>query len=217
MELEEFKSAWQTLNQKVDRQAELNLHLLRENRKEKARHGLRPLVWGQALQMAVGALLALASGSFWVDHRQVPHLLFTGLLFHAYGLAMILAGARMQVLIRRVDFGAPVVDIQKRLAQLRRFYVVGGMWIGLPWLLLWMPFTAMAIMGFFGVDMFVKEPQVITSNVAAGVVGLILALLYIRWAQGRPKLAKTLEGFAAGSSLNKAQRVLDEIARFEHE
>lgn len=217
MELDDFKSAWQTLNQKLDQQATLNLQLLRESRAEKARHGLRPLVWGQAIQIVLGAFLTLYSAGFWWIHRQVPHLLFTGLLMHAYGLAMILFGVRMQVLIHRIDFGAPVLSIQKQLAQLRRFYVVGGMAIGLPWWLLWIPCLTMLFMGLFGVDMYVKVPQVITLNVAVGVAGLILTWLFLRWSQGRPKLATTLEDAAAGTSLNKAQRMLDEIARFEHE
>ncbi len=215
MELDDFKSAWQALNQKLDQQTALNLQLLRESRAEKARHGLRPLAWGQAIQMTLGALLILFSAGFWSNHRQVPHLLFTGLLMHAYGLAMVLFGVRMQVLIVRIDFGAPVLDIQKQLAQLRRFYVVGGLWIGLPWWLLWIPFMVM-VFGSLGVDIYARAPQIITINVAACLVGLILTLLFIWWSKGRPKLAKMLENSAAGTSLNKAQRLLDEIARFEH-
>jgi hypothetical protein len=215
MELDDYKSAWQALNQKLDQQNGLNLYLLREGRAEKARRGLRPLVWGQAIQMVLGALLILFSVGFWSNHRHVPHLLLTGLLMHAYGLATILFSVRMQVLIHRIDFGAPVVDIQKQLAQLRRFFVVGGFWIGLPWWLLWIPLTIMAFMGL-GVDIYLRAPQVITINVAACASGLVLTLLFLRWAQGRPKLAKMLEDSAAGSSLNKAQRRLDEIARFEH-
>lgn len=217
MELDDFKSEWQTLNQKLDQQATLNLQLLRESRKEKARHGLRPLVWGQAIQMVLGALLALYSAGFWWNHQQVPHLLFTGLLMHAYGLAMVLFGVRVQVLIHRIDFGAPVLSIQKQLAGLRRFYVVGEMCIGLPWWLLWIPCMTMLFMGRFGVDLYVKVPQVITLNVAVGIVGLILTWLFLRWSRGRPKLAETLEDATAAPSLNNAQRMLDEIARFEHE
>ncbi len=216
MELDDFKSAWQALNQKLDQQTALNLQFLRESRAEKARHGLRPLIWGQAIQMVLGALLILFSAGFWSDHRQVPHLLFAGLLMHAYGLAMVLFGVRMQVLIHRVDFGAPVLTIQKQLAQLRRFYVVGGLWIGLPWWLLWVPFMVMVFRSL-GVDMYAKAPEVIIINVAVGALGLILTMLFILWANGRPKLAKTLEDSAAGSSLNKAQRMLDEITRFERE
>jgi serine/threonine-protein kinase len=217
MELDDLKATFQDLNARLDRQNALNLSLLRENRQEKARHGLRPLAWGQALQMAAGALLVLGSASFWWNHRDVPHLLATGLLFHAYGLALILCGVRMQVLLHRVDFGAPVVEIQKQLARLRRFYVVGGLWIGLPWWLLWMPFMAMVFMGLFGVDMYVNAPQMVGINLAVGLTGLLLTWLFHRWAQGRPSLARKLSDSIAGTSLTRVQGLLDEISRFERE
>lgn len=214
MELDDLKATFQTLNANLERQNALNLALLRESRKEKVRHGLRPLVWGQAIQMALGLLLALLSAGFWTAHRQVPHLLLAGLAMHAYGLVMILFGARMQVLIHAVDFGAPVLEIQKRLARLRRFYVVGGMWIGLPWFLLWLPFMTMVFMGLFGADMWVNAPGVYALGAAIGVGGLGLTFAFHRWALGRPGLSKKLEASAAGTSLNRAQALLDELAGF---
>lgn len=215
MELDDLKATFQNLNASLERQNALNLALLRESRKEKARHGLRPLVWGQAIQMGLGLLLALVSAGFWTTHRQVPHLLLTGLILHAYGVAMILFGACMQVLLHRVDFGAPVLEIQKRLARLRRFYVVGGLWIGLPWWLLWLPFLAMVFMGLFGADLWVNAPGMFTGGLAIGVGGLLLTFVFHRWAQGRPGLTKKLEASAAGTSLNRAQALLDELAGFE--
>lgn len=217
MELDDLKATFQTLNANLERQNALNLALLRESRKEKARHGLRPLVWGQALQMGLGLLLALVSAGFWTTHRQVPHLLLTGLLLHAYGLVMILFGARMQVLLHRVDFGAPVLEIQKRLARLRRFYVVGGLWIGLPWFLLWLPFMTMVFMGLFGADLWVNAPGLFISGFVIGVGGLVLTLVFHRWAQGRPTLARKWADALAGASLTRAQRLLDELADFERE
>ncbi len=217
MELDDLKTTFQALNSRLDQQHALNLALLRESRKEKARHGLRPLVWGQALQIALGALLALVSGGFWTAHRQVPHLLLAGLVMHAYGLAMILFGVRMQVLLHRIDFGAPVLEIQKRLARLRRFYVVGGLWIGLPWFLLWIPFLTMVFMGLFGADLWVNAPGMITGGLAIGVGGLVLTFVFHRWARRRPGLPEKLEASAAGTTLNRAQALLDELAGFEAE
>lgn len=215
MELDDFKSAWQELNRKLDQQHALNLHLLRESRAAGVRHGLRPLARGQALQIVLGALLVLFSIGFWSNHRHVPHLLLTGLLMHAYGLAMILFGIRVEVLIHRIDFGAPVLGIQKQVAELRRFFVVGGLWMGLPWWLLWIPLMMMVFKGL-GVDLFARTPLVITLGAAVGSAGLVLTLLFLRWAKGRPRLASLLEGSAAGRSLARAQRTLEEIARFEH-
>ena len=63
----------------------------------------------------------------------------------------------------------------------------------------------------------VRAPQLVTINVAACSIGLCLTVLFLRWAQGRPKVARILETSASGYGLNKAKRMLDELARFEHQ
>jgi hypothetical protein len=217
MELDDMKAAWQTLDRRLDAQATLNLHMFKEGKLDKLRRGLRPLVWGQAIQIAIGALIAVWGGSFWVDHREVPHLLIAGLLVHAAGISMIALGALMEALIARIDYSAPVLTIQRQLAQLRKVYVRGGLAIGLPWWVLWVPLVIVFLKTAFGADLFVNAPGVVWINIAAGFVGMLLTWMFIRLADKRPLLAKRLDDSAAGGSLNKAQAHLDEIARFEQE
>jgi serine/threonine-protein kinase len=78
----------------------------------------------------------LWGGGFWTEYLDVPYLLIAGLLVHAAGLSMIGLGAAMQVLIARIDYSAPVLAIQRQLAQVRTLYVYGGLAVGLPWWLL---------------------------------------------------------------------------------
>ena len=54
MELDDFKLAWKELDRKLDRQYALDLLRFREERGKRMKSGLRPLVWGQALQMLFG-------------------------------------------------------------------------------------------------------------------------------------------------------------------
>ncbi len=216
MELDDMKAAWQTLNQRLETQAALNLHVFREGKIDRMQRGLRPLVWGQAIQIVIGALVAIWGGGFWVDHMDVPHLLIAGLLVHAAGISMIALGALMETLIARIDYSAPVLTIQRQLAQLRKVYVRGGMAVGLPWWFLWMPFLMVAG-GYAGVDVYKHAPSVIWIGSAIGVAGLLATWAFMRWAGKRPQLAKRLEDSAAGGGINKAQTCLDEIARFEQE
>jgi hypothetical protein len=217
MELDDMKAAWQTLNQRLETQTALNLQLFKEGKLDRMRRGLRPLVWGQAIQIVFGALIALWGGSFWVQHLDVLHLLVAGVIVHAAGITMIVLGAVMESLIARIDYSAPVLTIQRQLAQLRKVYVRGGLAIGLPWWVLWVPFVIVFLKTEFGADLFVNAPGVVWINIAAGFVGMLLTWMFIRWAAKRPRLAKRLEDGAAGGSLNRAQSHLDEIARFEQE
>ena len=59
MELDDLKQAWQALDKRLEQQNTLNLHLFKQSRLDKMKSGLRPLVWGQAIQIVVGVLLAV--------------------------------------------------------------------------------------------------------------------------------------------------------------
>jgi hypothetical protein len=211
MELDDMKAAWQTLNQRLDAQEALNLHMFKEGKLDRMKRGLRPLVWGQAIQIAIGALIAIWGGSFWVAHMAEPQLLIAGLLVHAAGISMIALGALMETLIARIDYSAPVLTIQRQLLHLRKVYVRGGLAVGLPWWVLWIPFAEVAA------NKHAFAPSFIYINYAVGVAGIIATLLVYRWLHKRPQLAKRLEDGAAGRSIVNAQRLVDEIARFEQE
>ena len=217
MELDDMKAAWQTLDRRLDTQTALNLHMFKDGKFDRMRRGLRPLVWGQAIQIVTGAFIAVWGAGFWVDHRDVPHLLIAGLLMHAAGISMIALGAVMQALIARIDYSAPVLAIQRQLAQLRRVYVRGGMAIGLPWWLMWIPFMMVLAKSRAGVDIYANAPAFVWINAAVGVAGLIATWIFHRWSRKRPQLAKWLDDGAAGRSINKSQAYLDQIARFEQE
>jgi len=215
VELDDLKRAWQALDRRVDAQAALNLHTFKDNTFDKMRGGLRPLIFGQAIQIAVGVLIALWSGAFWTEHLDTPHLLIAGLLVHAAGISMIALGAAMQVLIAHIDYSAPVLAIQRQLAQVRKLYVYGGLAAGLPWWLLWMPALMVFLKSTFEFDLYAAAPSVIWLGSAAGVAGLLATWLLLRWAGRRAQWAQRLEDSAAGSSLQRARRMLEEIARFE--
>ena len=211
MELDDMKTAWQTLDRRLDAQAAFNMHMFKEGKLDRLRRGLRPLIWGQAIQIAVGALIALWGGGFWVDHRHEPQLLIAGLLLHAAGISMIALGALMLTLISRIDYSAPVLTIQRQLLQLRKVYVGGGLAVGLPWWVLWIPFAEVAA------QKVAFAPSFLAINYAVGIVGVLLTLAFLRWMKNHPRLAKRLEDGAAGRSINKAQVYLEEISRFEQE
>ncbi len=217
MELDDMKAAWQTLSQRLETQTTLNLQMFKEGKLDRMRRGLRPLVWGQAIQITIGALIAIWGGGFWFDHKDVPHLLIAGLFVHATGILMIALGALMETLIFRIDYSAPVLTIQRQLAQLRKVYVRAGIAVGLPWYVLWVPFTMVALKSVFGPDLYLNAPRIVRDNVGFGIVCIIGTLTFLRWARGRPRVARRLGDFAAGRSIVRAQGLLDEIAQFQQE
>lgn len=219
MELDDLKLAWQELDRKLDRQYAMDLVRFREERGQRMKSGLRPLVWGQALQMLFGLVCIVWGALFWMHYMDRTHLLVFGLIVHVYGIALIVCGAAMQALLAKTDYTAPVMTIQKRLASLRKTYIRTGLAVGLAWWLLWMPFVSMLLMTFFGADIYLHAPSVYTIGSAVGVVGLLATWGIYRWSRqpSRPRLAKMMEDSVTGVSLRRAQALLDEIAQFERE
>lgn len=219
MELDDFKQAWQTLDSRLERQNEINLRLYTDGKLQKAHAGLRPLLWGQVAQFVFGVLLMLMAGSIWVDHIDVPHVLVSGLIVHAYGLAIaILAGVTLGK-ISQIDYAAPVLGIQKQLAELRRLYIRNGMVAGLSWWLLWMPLLILLAGAGGNTDGHAWLLSYLPIGTAIGVAGLLATAWFHRWSRhpSRSRLARAVDDSLTGSSLRQAQRLLDELAQFEQE
>lgn len=221
MELDDLKLAWHALDKQLQQGNALNLQLFRDRTLDKARSHLRPLFWGQLAQMLFGLIFVLLAVAFWTLplSREPPLLLGAGLTLHAYGVAVIIVSGITLGYIRRIDYSAPVVEIQRQLAQLRRTYVISGMVAGLPWWVIWMmPLIVLAGLAgdAEGVSWLTRWLGV---GMSFGVAGLLGTGWFHRWSRhpSRPELARKMDDGLTGGSLRKVQARLDEIARFERE
>jgi hypothetical protein len=215
MELDDMKLAWQTLDRRLELRNALDLDMFKERKFDKIKSGLRPLVFGQILQIALGVLLTGMSAPFWFEHMQTPHLLLYGLSLHAYALMMIVFAARDLYMIFSIDYASPVLDIQKRIAELRAWHLRIGPIFAITGSVVWMP---MALMVFYwlGADVWVYSPNFVYWLVANSVVCVGLVYGFFRWSRSsRSKFARSLEEGAAGRGVSRAEAVLAEIARFE--
>lgn len=214
MELDEMKLAWQALGNQLERQQALNMQLFHDSRLDKLRRGLRPLVWGQVLQLAFGVMFAVVAAVFWVGHRHAVDLLVCGLLVHAYGLLLIVMAVRVLHLVSRIDYASPVLAIQRQVADLRAWRVrvespinaVVGCFIWIP--VLWMN------LAWYGIDLW--SPRFMSWAVSSALVGLGGCVLVV-WLMRRAGMGRKLEDSAAGLSVQRAEAALAEIARFEQE
>lgn len=217
MELDDLKSAWQSLDARLERQYVLDRQLLWDHRIEGARRHLRPLWWGQLAQMLFGLACVLLGASCWNMHGDQWPFLLAGITVHVYGVATMIAGGITLGLVSRIDYGAPVLEIQKQLAKLRRFYVGSGAAVGLAWWVLWVPFV-MALSGLDGTaDAGAWRQPWVYWSLGFGVAGLLATLWFHRWARSpeRPRLARMMEESVTGGSLLRARARLEEIERFE--
>ena len=221
MELDEMKRAWAHMDLRQDGMEALLRQGFRDRRMDKARGAMRWSLLGQAVEIACWVAFVVFVASFWVAHRQVTHLLLVGLLLHAYGIAGIWSSATQWFLLSRIYlFDAPVLVLQRRLAQLRRFRMVSTLALGLPWWFLWLLVPLVVLTWWSGVDQFARAPGWIWACMAVGVAGTGFSLWLARRLAGRamrsPWLQRVVDDMS-GRTLARVSRQLDEIARFERD
>ncbi|MEP7014124.1 MAG: hypothetical protein ABI925_01655 [Verrucomicrobiota bacterium] len=217
-ELDDLKTAWQTLNRNLERQNTLTFHQFKEGKMARLRSGLRSLVIGQTIQIICGVLIVVLSARFWANHLGFARPMIYGISLHAYGVIMIIFAAREFFLIHRLDYAAPVIDLQKRIAELRKWHLNAAIWFGVTGCIIWIPLV-LAIFYGLGADVWAHNPEVVGWLVLSGLVCIAVFLGIVLWSRrsGKEKLARGLEDSSVGRSLNRAQAVLDDIARFEGE
>ena len=217
MELDDLKTAWQILDRRLEQQSALNLHIFREGKLDKVRRSLRRLYWGQIAQILFGDAMILFGIFSSLRYQAVPHLLFCGMSLLVYGVLVVVFGGVSLARISRIDYAAPVLEIQKQVNVLRHTYVITSVCAGLPWWLLWIAVVALEAMSNLGIDLFVTAPAFMWGNVIVGIAGLLATGWLYRWARDprHPRLAAALDNTVTGRSLRNAKRQLDEIARFE--
>ena len=226
MELDDLKQALTRLDKRFEAQAATDLANGRRDARNRAADGLRPMARGQIGLIVSGAITALIGvatwhGSAFSDGGISGHIgpFVSGILFHAYGVAMIMFGVIIRLAIGNIDWAAPVLSIQRRLAKVRRAYVLAGIVIGLTWCVLWMPALVMAFFLLFGTDIVAPSPGTWLWLGASGL-GLMAAVgLFYAWASatGRTGITDAFGRAFAGERLNRAQADLAAISAFERD
>jgi hypothetical protein len=217
MELEELKATWQTLEQQMKRGNAINLALYNHQKLAKARSMLRPLVVGQMLQLFFGILVVLFAALLWMTHPTAVAVIVAGVIVHVYGIVCIVAAGVILNAIRKLDYDGSVLEIQDRLAHVRRAYVLSGIIAGLPWWFLWIPFL-MVLLGLGHVNLYANAPLMIWLSVGVGVVGLAAMLWLYRYSRtGHAGVRRFVDEAMVGRSLLRAQEQLEEIRRFGQE
>lgn len=220
MELDEMKLAWQALDRRLAEQHALNLQIYRVGKLGELRRGLRPLWWGQVAQLALGVVFVLLGVAFWSTHREAWHWVLCGVSVQAFGVLILIFTGRLMSLLQGVDYAAPVLDIQQRLARARHWrvkveapvFATLGAVIWIPLLLMWFQWEidGAAPSG----DVLVMAPQLI--GIMWASAGISLALTWGTYAVLRMTgKRRWLEKNFVGRSILQAEAMMDEVKRFE--
>lgn len=221
MELDEMKLAWQALDQRLARQQALNVQLYRDGRMDHVRRRLRPLAWGLMLQLPLGIALMLWGISFWSTHLGDARSMACGIAMQVFGTLAVIIPARSLGMVQGLDYAAPVLEIQRRIADLRAWrvkveaplFAVLGSVIWIPALLMLAQYAGDRA----GVNLWDHiRPGFVRWMVLSALVSLAavaVAYLVLR----RLGLLGWLANRLAGTAVQRAEAELDAVMRFERE
>jgi hypothetical protein len=202
IDMQELETAWKGLEQRLVQQ-DLRLEALqRQGRLQGIRARLRWLTLGQLPQLVIGALVVLWAGGYWTAHWGEPHLVVYGMAIHLYGIGLLGFAVAQVVLLARIDYQAPVIQVQRGLHSLARLRIRAERTLLLAGFLAWLPMVLVALHAV-GIDLWQARPGAVAWNLGASVV--LMAL--VAWLSLRFRAA--FERDALGRRLREAAEELD--------
>ncbi|MBM3758756.1 MAG: hypothetical protein FJW36_00755 [Acidobacteria bacterium] len=191
-------------------QEQLLAENLRLNRKILARLTFEPVrveLHRGAILMALGALPAVVIlpwiGNFIYEHWSEWRFVLPAVLLHFYVLFLVALRFRYIHLTLQITYGEPVVEIQQRIAALRKSSFQMLKWVWLTATLIWPPLLVVCLQGFAGIYAYALFGwSWLIWNLLAGLA-IIPVVLWILRRLGESKTA-------GGYFLNRSERLLDE-------
>lgn len=218
-QFDELKLALSAVTERLASDASEKREGQRNQKAKNFKRALWPLYLGQIFQMVFGVLMIVLGVAGWTQHRDGSLLMWSGILVHVYGVVCIVAAGALLGRISGLDPTQSVLDLQHKLATVRKTYVIGGMVVGLCWWLFWIPFmaTVIDVLTQGKVDFPSKMGPSVWICVFVGIAGLAATAWFHRWSRqaSRPRLRRAMEEAVIGGTLTKAQKNLDALKAFD--
>jgi hypothetical protein len=199
MDLDELKSAWQALEQRVSADVKLNRELLTELKLRKARNAIGWLTCLPALELVLALLIASATGRFLFTHFFEAKFAIAGVVLHAAVVLYIAMTIRQIALLWGADMSGPVTAIQRALTAYGAARMRATKWVLILSPLLWGPLLIVVAKGWLGLDVYRLFGVVwVAVNVGIGIAMVPLLI----WVSRR---------------FRKALKALDDVKSFARE
>lgn len=222
MELDDLKTEWRARNAVLERELKQQSAMLRDGLVERRLERIRRRGAMGPFSMAIYIAFLAGFGLYLADNWGRWMFFAPGLLLMIWTVVMGALTIAEQQQLRAVDFGAPVLEIQQKLARLGAARARAFQWAFLTGQILWwIPFFIVVMWGVFGIDLYrVSDfmPRFMAINVGVGLV-LIPVLLWVSHLVG-PRLAASAAGRSVldsvtGRDLAEARTLAQRLAQFE--
>jgi hypothetical protein len=166
----------------------------------------------------MGVLFIVLAALLWSTKPTAISVILAGIAVQVYGVGCVITAGMLFSSLSRIDYAAPVVEVQGGLAHVRRAYGICVLVAGLSWWFLWIPLL-MLLAGLAHINLYAHAPSVIWIGTATGIVGLLgMYWMYIySLKSSNTRLRHFIERATFGGGLQKALQQLNEIRKFEED
>ena len=172
---------------------------------------------GIVFELIVNLAGVVLIGAFIGDHARESKFLIPAIVLDAYAIGLVIATVRQLAMLGTVNFGEPVITVQRRLQQLRllRIRTTLGMLLFAP--LMWLPLLIVGARALWGADVYAAGSAWLIANLAFGLAVIPLAIWLAKRYGARLQQSSALRALAdeiAGRSLMAALRDLQMLREF---
>jgi hypothetical protein len=224
MELEDLRAEWAKRDAALQRTLQTQTALMRGLLAEKRLEKLRRWNLLSAVELAIYLVFVISFGAFLASNWGRWEFFVPALLLDIWTIAMGAVTFAERAKLQSVDFGAPVLDIQKRLSALQAARARAFQWAFLTGQILWwIPFFIVVMWGVFGVNLYTVSafmPRFIVINLIVGMA-LVPVLLWVSHMLGpwlmNSAIGRSVLDSVTGRDLAEARAVARRLSQFEAE
>lgn len=179
MDLDDARDAWRAGTDR-DHAPPPMADVLREARQARVPGTLVPMIRGQRAAMVLGIATALVGGSYMHDVWPKLWQSATALTLIIHGAATVAFAVRLNAGVASLDSTAPLLTMHRAVTSLRRWFVLGGLSVGLSWLFIWPLLLVAGLSLGARIDLVTTAPAFVALIVGSGGVAYALALVVLR-------------------------------------
>ena len=219
MDLDEMKKRWQEQDAKLDAVLRLQTRLVTAPVARRAESALRRAAWAWGIEAGLSLLALVWLASFAADHVFEPRFYTPAAWLSLGALLLVITGTRQTVELATLDFGQPVVALQRRMEGLRMARARTVKWTLLLAPLAWTPMCLVGLRAL-GFDAYAAFGlRYIAWNLVVGLVAIPVGWGIARWLSarsGRSAFVRSVLDDVAGRSFARAAaflRAIDDLER----
>ncbi|MCF6300428.1 MAG: hypothetical protein L3J52_04845 [Proteobacteria bacterium] len=207
---EKIMEMWQTHNQKLENSIRLNTEVLNRLKLNSIKNKLRKSLVLPLLNGLIFGWLYLWLLNYMGELESNAGLFVAGIVLSNYLLANVLINLFILINFLNIDYGKPVLQIRKKLLQLKSFKLSSTKYLILLNPIIWMPVQLILFDVFFDINLY--QPSWLWINIGVSVTAMII--LYFLMKKYTGKLSEQTIRDETGWFLSDA---LDDLTQIDKE